>query len=432
MADRPVNHRVRSSLSESSNSAGDVSEVHDSWARSRAKRNLYGAHQNSQFGPKACILKSQDATLTIQNPARQFLSWSKPPENVLVIKKIWDTTLDESFVLLITWLIQDKGLKVFLEKNLKEDNDFVSNPNFLSISKKLEFFDMDKHDMEGLIDLVICAGGDGTLLYASSLFQNSVPPVMAFNFGSLGFLLPFEFSEFKKKIDFVLRGDNVGLVLRSRLIALISSNVLEGSKPWSINRMEEQDHYLVLNEVVVDRGDMPYLCQLNLYIDDMLVTVVQGDGLIISTPTGSTAYSAAAGASMVHPNVPAVVIAPICPHSLSFRPIIIPAGVEIKITVSPDARDGAWASFDGRQRQKLQKSDVLVINSAKHPLPSISNVDPIADWFDRLASCFHWNVRKHQLPFQMKSPDKDPCHKSRLGSTTEEQRPDLNLSNGDM
>jgi len=90
---------------------------------------------------------------------------------------------------------------------------------------------------------------------------------------------------------------------------------------------------LVLNEVVIDRGPSPYLSNIDLYLDGKLITSVQGDGLIVSTPTGSTAYAVAAGASMIHPSVPAIMVTPICPHSLSFRPIVVPAGVELKVKI---------------------------------------------------------------------------------------------------
>ena len=90
---------------------------------------------------------------------------------------------------------------------------------------------------------------------------------------------------------------------------------------------------LVLNEVVIDRGPSPYLSNIDLYLDGKLITSVQGDGLIVSTPTGSTAYAVAAGASMIPPSVPAIMVTPICPHSLSFRPIVVPAGVELKVSM---------------------------------------------------------------------------------------------------
>lgn len=83
---------------------------------------------------------------------------------------------------------------------------------------------------------------------------------------------------------------------------------------------------------MIDRGPSSYLSNVDVYLDGHLITTVQGDGVIVSTPTGSTAYAAAAGASMIHPNVPAIMITPICPHSLSFRPIVVPAGVELKVS----------------------------------------------------------------------------------------------------
>jgi len=152
--------------------------------------------------------------------------------------------------------------------------------------------------------------------------------------------------------------------------------------------------------VVVDRGPSPYLSNVDLYIDGKHVTVVQGDGLIVSTPTGSTAYAVAAGASMIHPSVPAIMITPICPHSLSFRPIVVPAGVELKIKISPDSRNTAWVSFDGRNRQELHHGDVLSVTTSIFPVPSICAQDQIQDWFDSLADCLQWNVRKRQKIFE--------------------------------
>lgn len=115
---------------------------------------------------------------------------------------------------------------------------------------------------------------------------------------------------------------HAALTLRSRLRCIITRKNEDPDKATTL---------LVLNEVVVDRGPSPYLSNIDLFIDGKHVTSVQGDGLIVSTPTGSTAYAVAAGASMIHPSVPAIMITPICPHSLSFRPIVVPAGVELKV-----------------------------------------------------------------------------------------------------
>jgi NAD+ kinase len=118
---------------------------------------------------------------------------------------------------------------------------------------------------------------------------------------------------------------HAALTLRSRLSCSITRKNQEGQTA------ENSTTLLVLNEVVVDRGPSPYLSNIDLFIEGKHVTSVQGDGLIVSTPTGSTAYAVAAGASMIHPSVPAIMITPICPHSLSFRPIVVPAGVELKV-----------------------------------------------------------------------------------------------------
>lgn len=205
------------------------------------------------------------------------------------------------------------------------------------------------------------------------LLQQSVPPVMAFHLGSLGFLTPFLFDNFQEQVTNVLEG-NAALTLRSRLKCTLKrrssidagfggevtpagnnhiaatntsghTNGVNGpvsQQPVGVanglisnlNNGPAPKNFLVLNEVVVDRGPSPYLSNVDLYIDGKHVTVVQGDGLIVSTPTGSTAYAVAAGASMIHPSVPAIMITPICPHSLSFRPIVVPAGVELKVIIT--------------------------------------------------------------------------------------------------
>lgn len=159
---------------------------------------------------------------------------------------------------------------------------------------------------------------------------------------------------------------------------------------------ESKSSFLVLNEVVVNRGTSQYLCNIDLFLEGRQITSVQGDGLIISTPTGSTAYAVAAGASMVHPDVPSIVIAPICPHSLSFRPIIVPSGVELKFQVSDNARGPAWVSFDGSFATELRKGDHVTIRTSIHPVPCVCKNNPFDDWFDSLSTCLHWNSRDTQ------------------------------------
>ncbi|KAF8793222.1 NAD kinase-like isoform X3 [Argiope bruennichi] len=355
----------------------------------RRTRSLNAPSPICQFGPCGRIMKNSAMVMTIQDPASQRLTWHKPPLTVLVIKKVHDVSVIQPFIDLVKWLIYEKHMLVFVETSVLEENYLLVNPSYPAIKDKLCTFKEGRDDLTDKIDFIVCMGGDGTLLYASSLFQQSVPPVMAFHLGSLGFLTPFEFDNFEEQVTNVLEG-HAALTLRSRLRCIIVRKNDIGDKN------EPHTSFLVLNEVVVDRGPSPYLSNIDLYLDGKHVTTVQGDGLIVSTPTGSTAYAVAAGASMIHPSVPAIMITPICPHSLSFRPIVVPAGVELKIMVSPESRNLAWVSFDGRKRQELRHGDSLRVTMSIYPIPSICAQDQISDWFDSLAECLHWNVRKRQ------------------------------------
>ncbi|XP_017266790.1 NAD kinase isoform X3 [Kryptolebias marmoratus] len=341
----------------------------------------------------------------IQDPASQKLTWNKPPKSVLVIKKIRDASLLQPFKELCIFLTEVKNMIVYVEKKVLDDPAITGDENFGAITKKFCTFREDFDDLSNRVDFIICLGGDGTLLYASSLFQESVPPVMAFHLGSLGFLTPFKFDTYQSQVTQIIEG-NAAIVLRSRLrVQVLKENWDEkdavDEKGVILTNGEHEAgrkalQYQVLNEVVVDRGPSSYLSNVDLYLDGHLITTVQGDGLIVSTPTGSTAYAVAAGASMIHPNVPAIMITPICPHSLSFRPIVVPAGVELKIMLSRDARNTAWVSFDGRKRQEICHGDSITITTSCFPVPSICFRDPVNDWFESLAQCLHWNVRKKQ------------------------------------
>ncbi|KAL6438674.1 hypothetical protein ACFW04_004587 [Cataglyphis niger] len=321
----------------------------------RRTRSLNAPSPVQTFGPCGRIMKNSAMVMTIQDPASQRLTWYKPPLTVLVIKKIRDSSVLPPFVQMVTWLIQEKRMVVFVEASVLEDPALARDHRFQGVRDKLQTFRDGTDELQDRIDFIVCLGGDGTLLYASLLFQQSVPPVMAFHLGSLGFLTPFEFENFQEQVTNVLEG-HAALTLRSRLRCIIMRKNEEGQPN------EPPTNLLVLNEVVVDRGPSPYLSNIDLFIDGKHVTSVQGDGLIVSTPTGSTAYAVAAGASMIHPSVPAIMVTPICPHSLSFRPIVVPAGVELKIKANSNARaSAAYVSFDGRNQQELRVGDRFVL-----------------------------------------------------------------------
>ncbi|KAK5665652.1 hypothetical protein QVD99_007300 [Batrachochytrium dendrobatidis] len=159
--------------------------------------------------------------------------------------------------------------------------------------------------------------------------------------------------------------------------------------------------FQILNDLVVDRGPSAYMSQLELFVDDRHLTTAQADGLVLSTPTGSTAYSLSAGGSLVHPEVPSFLITPICAHSLSFRPMLLPDSIELKVQVPLDSRNTAWASFDGRHRIELKQGDYIAVTMSRWPMPSVCMKDQSSDWFESLRRCLHWNERTRQRPLDV-------------------------------
>ncbi|OEU19935.1 ATP-NAD kinase [Fragilariopsis cylindrus CCMP1102] len=162
--------------------------------------------------------------------------------------------------------------------------------------------------------------------------------------------------------------------------------------------------YNVLNEVVIDRGSSPYLCALECFCDDVHLTTVQADGVIFATPSGSTAYSMAAGGSVVHPAVPCILVTPICPHVLSFRSMVFPDHVVLRCFVPDDARSTASVAFDGKQRCELQRGDSVQIQMSAYPVPTINKGDHSSDWLESLKRSFNFNTRPRQKPLPKQKP----------------------------
>lgn len=249
-------------------------------------------------------------------------------------------------------------------------------------------------------DAVATFGGDGLLLYANSLFQTvSPPPLVAFSGGSLGFLAPFHVPDDVEDLD-------------AEFMALLRVGTGEPPAPWPVSlRMRlrcrliatngtELVRHEALNEVVIDRGTSRFLSAVECYCNNEHLTTVQADGLIVATPTGSTAYSLAAGGPLVHPSTPAIVMTPICAHSLSFRPITFPDSVSLRFHIQGEARSPAFVTIDGRQRTELSQGQSLEVTVSPYPLPTLLRVGNTADWFDALRDAFNFNTRVHQKPMR--------------------------------
>jgi len=289
-------------------------------------------------------------------------------------------------------------------------------------------------------DLICTIGGDGSLMYANLLFPGSCPPILCISGGSLGFLTPFSKEEIvdaiRKTLDFEdsnnndeeddeMQVDDHDLTTernRNALVPSTNSKTLSETMNTPSNEFFGANNRIclsmrmrldcrvinregivrarfnVLNEVVIDRGASPYLANLECFCDNVHLTTVQADGIIFATPTGSTAYSMAAGGSVVHPAVPAILVTPICPHVLSFRSMVFPDHVVLRCYVPDDARADAYVSFDGKYRRELHRGDSVQIQMSVHPVPTINRLDHSSDWLHSLKKNFNFNTRTRQKP----------------------------------
>ncbi|KAK2641174.1 hypothetical protein Ddye_022937 [Dipteronia dyeriana] len=323
---------------------------------------------------------------TAERSSKQIsLKWESNPQTVLILTKPNSTSVQILCAEMVRWLRDQRKLNIYVEPRVKVE--------LLTESSYFNFVQTWKDDEEmsllhTKVDLVVTLGGDGTVLWSASMFKGPVPPIVPFSLGSLGFMTPFHSEHYRDCLDSVLRGP-ISITLRNRLQCHV---IRDAAK----NEYETDEPILVLNEVTIDRGISSYLTNLECYCDDAFVTCVQGDGLILSTTSGSTAYSLAAGGSMVHPQVPAILFTPICPHSLSFRPLILPEHVTVRVQVPFNSRSPAWASFDGKDRKQLAPGDALVCSMAPWPVPTACSVDSTDDFFRSIHDGLHWNLRKTQ------------------------------------
>ncbi|KAL0483106.1 NAD+ kinase [Acrasis kona] len=344
-------------------------------------------------------------------PSTFELHWKQPPKAVLITKSEYSEKAEKALEDIFDYLTNEKKTKVFVEpkvwnqlkwKNLSTfmvaDDEQYDIPTFLSECEVGKCCDPPKgcfqriktlQNLHEIIDFVICLGGDGTMLHTASLFQLAVPPILGFNLGSLGFLASFDVEGYKKYIDQVFQGD-VYLSPRMRLTCKIRR---------ADGQISEERHQ-ILNELVLDRGPSPFLTNLECYCNNTFITSVQADGIIVATPTGSTAYSMSAGGSICHPNVNCIMLTPICPHTLSFRPILLPDSTILTLRVPDEARGTAWTSFDGKCRQELKKGDAIIVTTSVWPVPLITKVDETSEWFRHLTGSFNWNAREQQKSFK--------------------------------
>lgn len=347
-------------------------------------------------------------------------------KTIFLVTKAGDESVVGATRKVTQWLLsKDRGVEyvVYIENKLRVDPEFnyegllKENP---AVEERLKFWDTKLATNQAyLFDFVVTLGGDGTVLYTSWLFQHVVPPVLSFSLGSLGFLTKFDFNDYENILGSAIQ-DGVMVSLRLRFeCTIMRSNPHQRETPSSKKHRDLVDELIgdeppdgtlshrpdgvvhILNDIVVDRGPNPTMSSIELFGGDEHFTTLQADGVCIATPTGSTAYNMAAGGSLSHPDNPVILITAICAHTLSFRPIILPDTVVLRVGVPYDARTSSWASFDGRQRVELLPGDYVTVSASRYPF---ANVLPHGgrgdDWMHSLSKTLNWNTRQRQKAVQ--------------------------------
>lgn len=232
-----------------------------------------------------------------------------------------------------SWL-QGKGLKVFSHPNQKLDHIPKLKPTQLS-----------------QMSLVLVLGGDGTYLQAVRMLGGQKTPILGVNMGSLGFLTDIRKDELYAALTLTLQNK---MEMRPRAMVEVV-HVREGKTLKA---------YKALNDVVIERGPSSQLINLAIYSENHLVNEVKADGLVISTPTGSTAYNLAAGGPILHPNVHSLVVTPVCPHALTHRPTIFPDNQALTFRVLKK-KQRAILTIDGQNCGELRASDEVIVKRAE-------------------------------------------------------------------
>ncbi len=226
-----------------------------------------------------------------------------------------------------------------------------------------------REDIPSRVDLVIVLGGDGTLLSIAHLAAQEKIPVLGVNLGSLGFLTEVPLNEVFLTLDAFLEG-NTKIVTQRRLLDVSYRG----------------ETFSCLNDVVINKGALARMIQAKIWIDDKEIVTTRADGLIISTPTGSTAYSLSAGGPIIQPYIPAIIISPICPHTLSFRPMVIASSSTIKTQLI--AGEEVYLTLDGQRGFQMEIDDVIEVRTSSLELVLVSS--PKRNYFDLLQEKLSW------------------------------------------
>ena len=257
------------------------------------------------------------------------------------------------------WL-EEKGVKVFLE---------------MEISRKIAHAGgMKWNELARNSQMVVALGGDGTMLRTARYLAGHRVPILGINMGSFGYLTEVNLNEIHSTLELIIEGK---FVTEKRMMLDVS--IKRGKTVTNVGD--------VLNDVVINRGDLSRMNELEVEVNGKYLTTYKGDGLIVSTPTGSTAYSLSAGGPIVFPGKDLIIINPICPHTLTNRPIIFSEDSNLKITLWSKDK-GAMLTLDGQEAHRIKSGDAVIVKRSKHSITLV--LSPYRSYGEILRSKLGW------------------------------------------
>ena len=284
-------------------------------------------------------------------------------QNIGIIIKSKNQRALEIGVKLGNWLIKECGKQILCESALAD---------------QLQLSGLSKEEIAIRANLIVVLGGDGTLLSIARHIQENSRPILGVNLGGLGFLTAITLDELLQVMAEVLAGN---FSLSRRMVLNVA--LYRGSRMIC--------RHNVLNDIVINKGAMARIIDLETVIDNNLVNTFKADGLIFATPTGSTGYSMSAGGPIVYPTLNSITVSPICPHTLSNRPLIVPPEVTIETTLTSTDSDDVFLTLDGQTGFSMQPLDRIVITKSSHSIELVTS--PSKTYFEVLRNKLKWGER---------------------------------------
>lgn len=264
---------------------------------------------------------------------------------------------------LIKWLIE-RERQPLVEPHLAK---LIQHPEMMS-----------EEDIRDQAELVVVLGGDGTLISVARLFSGHDVPILGINLGSLGFLTEITVDELYPRLELCLQSPPRVSIRMMLMVTLIRDG-------------KQNETYHVLNDVVINKGALARIVDLETRINKEFLTTYKADGLIVATPTGSTGYSLSAGGPIIQPQMSCIVITPICPHTLTNRPIVVTDESIISVTITASFDEKVYLTLDGQVGIELQEGDSVEVRKALHKTSLVMSRS--RDYFELLRTKLKWGER---------------------------------------